>query len=65
MISDDNIMLYKYTVSQKGYHPTFGRHIHSVILLPKTSGYATWFTAGGTIRIAHYDVIADVITRKP
>ena len=25
-----------------------------------TSGYATWFTAGGAIRIAHYDVI----TRK-
>jgi len=42
----------------------------------KTSGYATWFTAGGAIRIAlrqlwqtwklcHYDVIDDVITRKP
>jgi len=32
----------------------------------KTSGYATWFTftAGGAIRIAHYDVIDDVITRK-
>jgi len=29
-----------------------------------TSGYATWFTAGGTIRIAHYDVTDDVITRK-
>ena len=29
-----------------------------------TSGYATWFTAGGAIRIAHYDVIGDVITRK-
>jgi len=28
------------------------------------SGYATWFTAGGAIRIAHYDVIDDVITRK-
>jgi len=28
-----------------------------------TSGYATWFTAGGAIRIAHYDVIVDVITR--
>jgi len=23
----------------------------------KTSGYATWFTAGGAMRIAHYDVI--------
>jgi len=23
-----------------------------------------WFTAGGAIRIAHYDVINDVITRK-
>jgi len=33
----------------------------------ETSGYATWFTAGGAIRIAHYDVIQvidDVITRK-
>ena len=29
-----------------------------------TSSYATWFTAGGAIRIAHYDVIDDVITRK-
>jgi len=25
---------------------------------------ATWFTAGGAIRIAHYDVVDDVITRK-
>jgi len=23
-----------------------------------------WFTAGGAIRIAHYDIIDDVITRK-
>ena len=23
-----------------------------------------WFTAGGAIRIAHYDVIDDAITRK-
>jgi len=30
----------------------------------ETSGYATWFTAGGAIRIAHYDVTDDVITRK-
>ena len=30
----------------------------------QTSGYATWFTAGDAIRIAHYDVIDDVITRK-
>jgi len=29
-----------------------------------TSGYATWFTAADAIRIAHYDVIDDVITRK-
>jgi len=29
-----------------------------------TSGYATWFTAGGAIRIGHYDVIDDAITRK-
>jgi len=32
--------------------------------LVETSGYATWFTAGSAIRIAHYDVINDVITRK-
>jgi len=30
----------------------------------ETSGYATCFAAGGAIRIAHYDVIDDVITRK-
>ena len=30
----------------------------------ETSGYATWFTAGGAIRIGHYDVIDDVITQK-
>ena len=30
----------------------------------KTSGYATWFTAGDAIRITHYDVIDDVITLK-
>jgi len=30
----------------------------------KTSGYATSFTAGGAIRVAHYDVIDDVITPK-
>jgi len=30
----------------------------------QTSGYATWFTAGDAIRIAHYNVIDDVITRK-
>jgi len=29
-----------------------------------TSGYAMWFTTGGAIRIAHYDVIDDVITQK-
>jgi len=29
-----------------------------------TSGYTTWFTAGGAIRIAHYDVTDDVISRK-
>ena len=33
-------------------------------IINKTSGYATWFTAEGAIRTAHYDVIDDVITRK-
>jgi len=36
----------------------------SLPIIKLTSGYATWFTAGGAIRIAHYDVIDDVITRK-
>ena len=42
-------------------------HIHNTppaVAVDLTSGYATWFTAGGAIRIAHYDVIDDVITRK-
>jgi len=30
----------------------------------QTSSYATWLMAGGAIRIAHYDVIDNVITRK-
>ena len=30
----------------------------------QTSSYAAWFTDGGAIRIGHYDVIDDVITRK-
>ena len=30
----------------------------------ETSGYTTWFTAGGAIRIGHYDVNDDVITQK-
>ena len=40
-----------------------GRH-EPIAIMNTTSGYATWFTAGGTIRIAHYDVIDDVITWK-
>jgi len=36
--------------------------LHATIHL--TIGYAMWFTAGGAIRIAHYDIIDDVITRK-
>jgi len=36
---------------------------HSKVIV-RTSGYATWFTAGGAIRIGHYDVINDVITQK-
>ena len=44
-----------------GFH-TKASHCDEVIVI--TSGYATWFTAGGAIRIAHYDVIDDIITRK-
>jgi len=35
-----------------------------VAIISCTIGYAAWFTAGGAIHIAHYDVIDDVITRK-
>ena len=42
--------------------PTTGRKEKDKVL--NTSGYATWFTAGGAVRIAHYDVTDDVITRK-
>ena len=42
----------------------FSLFVIMCITINKTSGYATWFTAGGAIRIAHYDVIYDVITRK-
>jgi len=34
------------------------------VISNKTSGCATWFTAGDAIRIGHYDDIDDVITRK-
>jgi len=34
--------------------------LSAALKLTETTGYATWFTAGGAIRIAHYDVI----TRK-
>jgi len=36
----------------------------SATVIKQTSDYATWFTAGGAIRIGHYDVIDVVITRK-
>jgi len=38
--------------------------MHAEVYLNLTSGYATWFTAGGAIRIAHYEVIDDIITAK-
>ena len=38
--------------------------LHFPLFKTNTSGYATWFTAEGAIRIAHYDVIDDVMTRK-
>jgi len=34
------------------------------VIKTETSGYATWFTAGSAIGIAHYDVTDDVVTRK-
>jgi len=53
MVYACSIILYRATVG-----PTL------TVILRETSGYTTWFTAGGAIRIAHYDVIDDVITRK-
>jgi len=44
-------------------HNTVLENVFKITLI-KTRGYATWFTAGGAIRIAHYDVTDDVITRK-
>jgi len=41
-----------------------GFHFGCINLTQITSGYAMWFTAGDAIRIPHYDVIDDVITRK-
>ena len=40
------------------------KHTHTITIMIMTSSYDMWFTAGGAIRIAHYDVIDDVITRK-
>jgi len=39
-------------------------HVYTDAFTLCTGGYATWFTAGGAIRIAYYDVIDDVITRN-
>ena len=36
----------------------------TIQVIVETSGYTTWFAAGGAIRITHYDVTYDVITRK-
>ena len=33
-------------------------------IMQKLAATLRWFTAGGAIRIAHYDVIDDVIIRK-
>jgi len=54
------VLKYMYMCSLKNEMLKFIRNEFQI----KTSGYATWFTAGGAIRIAHYDVIDDVITRK-
>jgi len=52
-------------VSTAFWHLSFRNVVvDSCLFTTKTSGYATWFTAGGAIRIGHYDVIDDVITRK-
>ena len=41
------------------------KDLHDImIFLILAATLYTWFMAGGVIRIAHYDVIDDVITRK-
>jgi len=45
-------------------YPVFFIHRKMNQELNITSGYVKWFTAGGAIRIAHYDVIDGIITRK-
>ena len=66
---------YKYMYSKKLNHTIRCKKVHyinkpsdSIVYLTRknyiTSSYATWFTAGGAIRIAHYDVIDEVIIRK-
>ena len=62
------ILPIKLLAPQTPLSSTSNLHLHHVqncdAFCERTSGYATWFMAGGAIRIAHYDVIDDVITRK-
>jgi len=50
--SDDSLVKQPCTARRRTFNA-------STQQLTVTSGYATWFTAGGAIRIAHYDVIDD------
>jgi len=47
-------------------HPVYQLNDYSTKyhLTKPTSSYATWFTAGGAIHSARYDVNDDVITRN-
>jgi len=61
------LILYHYTTvlrAQQGGDVVYQPQEDFRVIQNKTSGYATWFTAGGAIRIVHYNVIDDVITRK-
>jgi len=58
------LLAYLLTHNSRSAKRLVGIWLGLTALLTQTSGYATWFTAGGAIRIAHYDVIDDVITRK-
>ena len=46
------------TISLCSGHCSAGQDLY------EADGYAMWYTAGGAICIAHYDVIDDVIARK-
>ena len=50
------IRMVRWTCSVKVKDRVPSKELRERLGIDDTSGYATWFTAGGAIRIAHYDV---------